>query len=51
MKKGRESPKLILIKNYKSGIEFIFIIGSIESVLEDGMPPLGLEPRCSSTAS
>ncbi|KAL8233910.1 hypothetical protein R6Q59_020010 [Mikania micrantha] len=25
--------------------------GSIGSILEDGMPPLGLEPRCSSTAS
>lgn len=34
---------------WKSGIEFI--IGSIVSFLEDGMPPLGLEPRCSSTAS
>lgn len=31
--------------------EIQFIIGLFVCLLEDAMPPLGLEPRCSSTAS
>lgn len=45
MKKARVSDFM----EWKSGIKFI--IGLILSLLEDTMPPLGLEPRCSSTAS
>ena len=48
-KKKNEKRESLKYTEWKSEIKLI--IGLFVYLLEDAMPPLGLEPRCSSTAS